>query len=170
MKVVWEWPDTCVYWEEYTVKLCMLMMKFAYTTFDGCQYDLRSVTNPDHFLRKRWRIGTNIPDLLPLFCAKCPGQTPDHVHDQACGANAVHSQYYTPDIATLMHLGIYKFVQTQSHSRSYQPRLLQVRGETLKGRAYVMHAHAGSAAPLCNFDKASTLATNVDATVGSDVS
>ncbi len=106
--MVFEWPRSCEYWKEEKVKRVMRQMKMERLEFDGCQYELKSVRNPHMFLRKPWQFATNIPEVVPFFDNfKCSGASEEHQHDETRGANALHSQYYTPFLVHLLHIAIF---------------------------------------------------------------
>jgi hypothetical protein len=45
----------------------------------------------------------------------CPGTSLDHVHGVTCGRNAKHSQYYTAELALVLHNAIAQHHQ-EGHS------------------------------------------------------
>ena len=77
--------------------------------FDGCAFGLRScITNEtEKFLKKPWMVATNLPEVHRALDGKvCPGVSDEHVHGVTCGQNAKHSQYYTRELANVIHQAI----------------------------------------------------------------
>ena len=99
---VLEWPRSNAYWKEQEVVKLLAMNGMVYTDFDGCQYGLKD-SKGKLFLRKPWRFATNIPGITDLFSRLCTGE---HQHGSTCGKEAIHSQYYTPTMAILIHKAI----------------------------------------------------------------
>ena len=111
-----EWPAQCVYWKQRRVQKRLKKEGMKFTKFDGCQYDLKSmVKDQEHlFIKKPWMFATTIEEILPLFKLECPGVSESHQHGVCRGKDAIMSQYYTPLIASLIHLAIMRHFKAQS--------------------------------------------------------
>jgi len=110
LSIAIEWPDSCTYWREHRVRRVLKRMKLVELHFHGCRFGLRSIRNPDLYLKKPWRIATNMRTFALWFTRKCQN---DHNHDMTNSQNAVHSQYYTTAFTTFAHMAI--FLQFYPH-------------------------------------------------------
>jgi hypothetical protein len=109
--ILFEWPKCCRYWRLPRVDQFVRRYGLSTVEFDGCAFGLRSCIKREEgkFLRKPWRIVTNIPAVQEALKGhKCPGISTDHVHATTCGKNAKHSQYYTRQLAETIHKAIAK--------------------------------------------------------------
>ena len=67
--------------------------------FEGCAFGLQDTTG-EFFLRKRWRILTNDPELASV-ARRCPFQgrdAPGHVHTTIQGKETARSAFYPPQM------------------------------------------------------------------------
>ena len=76
--------------------------------FDGCQYGLMSIRRgmEDHFIKKPWAFASDMFEVAPKFQRICKGLNETHQHDTCNSMNAIHSQYYTPIMVTLLHYAV----------------------------------------------------------------
>ena len=100
-----EWPKSCRYLVLRKVKNLMDEQRIFKVEFDGCQYGLKSIRRgmEDHFKKKPWAFATDMFEVAPTFQNTCKGISETHKHDTCNSKNAIHSQYYTPIIVTLLH-------------------------------------------------------------------
>ena len=107
-----ELPRYNGYWRVPRVKRLLKAKRVHNACFDGCQYGLQPVgADPSscEYLRKPWRFASTIPHVADWLCKLCPGTHPEHKHVTTRGKNALHSQYYTPEIAVLVHISIFHY-------------------------------------------------------------
>ena len=118
--VVNEWPRSCAYWHETKVKAFFTHMEFYVSTFDGCQYGLRSAlktysvekpSSPEDFMliQKPWLIAfsKNAKVFGTIFNKTCPNRDPDsdceHIHTSCSGEDTKLTEKYTWKIAESCH-------------------------------------------------------------------
>ena len=89
--------------------------------FDGCQYGLKSIKrgHEHEFVKKAWTFATNIPEVAARMGKCCHGQTPEHRHNPATGTDVLNTQYYTPEIAVLLHIAIKEHFRGWKHMIGY---------------------------------------------------
>ena len=104
--ILFEWPRCCRYWKKPKVAQFLKKWDLASARFDGCAFGLRSCIEreKEKFLKKPWLVATNIPSVFEALNDRlCPGTSEGHVHGTTCGRNAKHSQYYTKQLALVLH-------------------------------------------------------------------
>ena len=103
-----EWPQSCRYWALRKVKKLMDEQGMFKVEFDGCQYGLKSIRRgmEDHFIKKPWAFATDIIEVATKRQRICKGINETHQHDTCNSKNAIHSQYYTPIVVTLLHYAV----------------------------------------------------------------
>jgi hypothetical protein len=109
LPILFEWPRHCRYWKMPKVERFLRKWGLASATFDGCAFGLRSCIEreKEKFLKKPWLVATNINTVFNALNGRtCPGTSTDHVHSTTCGRNAKHSQYYTKELALVIHEAI----------------------------------------------------------------
>jgi hypothetical protein len=107
--IVFEWPRCCQYWRFPKVKAFLKRNNLSLARFDGCAFGLRSCIEreKEKFLKKPWMIATNVPEVFKALDGRlCPGVSLEHQHSVTCGKNALHSQYYTRELAETIHAAI----------------------------------------------------------------
>jgi hypothetical protein len=109
--ILFEWPRCCRYWKIPKVERFIRKHRLTTAEFDGCAFGLRSSIKREEgkYLKKPWRIVTNIPAIQEALAGRlCPGTSDTHVHAVTCGKDAKHSQYYTRSLARTIHDAIAK--------------------------------------------------------------
>ena len=97
--VVNEWPKSCEYWSDKRVTQFFDRLAFQYSVFDGCCYDLRTISKRSiedpmkeddsddgvkYLIKKVWQLAysKNIPEIGELFSKECNGK---HKHALCAG-------------------------------------------------------------------------------------
>ena len=104
-RVILEWPDRCMYWDDEDYVEFFKKYGFSFVKFDGCMYGLIAAFGKGKGLpiRKPWRIAL-VNTCLPEFLNKrCDG---NHEHTPCEGENTLYSQGYTPQIVKAIHQAI----------------------------------------------------------------
>ena len=100
----YEWPHSCQGWNiaelRHLRQVARKVGQMAFgVVFEGCAFGLRDSIG-DFFLRKRWRVLTNDPDLRDI-ARQCPfrGQDgPGHIHKTIQGKETARSAFYPPQM------------------------------------------------------------------------
>ena len=75
-----EWPRSCKYWKLPFVHAFMIKYQLVPAHFDGCAFNLRSLVDPNKFIKKPWTFATNMPAMHmsfdKCFCNKNHGHLP----------------------------------------------------------------------------------------------
>ena len=96
--LVIEWPRSCAYWNRQEVHYRRVSDRLHFANFEGCMFGTRMSDGVP--LGKMWRFATNIPVIFAMFHTLCDGS---HSHAEARGKDLLNTQYYTPQIAGLVH-------------------------------------------------------------------
>ena len=109
-RVIHEWPDGCLYWDDPDYVEFFEKHGFKHTRFDGCMYGLVAAFGKGKGLpiKKPWRIAcvnTCLPELLNKTCCGT------HQHTPCEGKDTLHSQGYTVEIVKVIHQAINRDLQ-----------------------------------------------------------
>ena len=121
--VVNEWPKSCEYWSDKRVTQFFDRLAFQYSVFDGCCYDLRTISKRSiddpmkeddsddgvkYLIKKVWQLAysNNIPEIGELFSKECNGK---HKHALCAGPETKATENYTWRIAKTVHIAFEGF-------------------------------------------------------------
>ena len=103
--VAFEWPRTCAYWHNRSVRAFIERHKLAEIQFDGCMYGLAS-SRPSmsgKLIRKPWTIATSMMELN-LLCRKCTHKASEHA--PCAGSDTKGTEGYTDELVVNLHTAV----------------------------------------------------------------
>ena len=110
--VAFEWPRTCTYWHNRSVRAFITRHKLAEVNFDGCMYGLTSSmpSMSGKLIRKPWTIATSMRELN-LLCRKCEHKPSEHA--PCAGSDTKTTEGYTEELVINLHAAVKQWCDAQ---------------------------------------------------------
>ena len=103
--IAFEWPRSCAYWHDRSVRSFIKRHDLTKVQFDGCMYGLTShvARTSGMPIRKPWTIATSMKEmcLLGLRCDHEPGG-----HAPCAGADTKATEGYTDELVIQLHAAV----------------------------------------------------------------
>ena len=110
--VAFEWPRSCAYWHDRSVKSVIRRHNLTEVHFDGCMYGLASSMpkTSGKLIRKPWTIATSMRELN-LLCRKCDHKPSEHA--PCAGMDTKATEGYTDKLVINLHAAIEQWCDAQ---------------------------------------------------------
>ena len=123
--------------------------------FDGCMYELHSSKRGrEHmYLKTPCNFSSNAPEVSQFFIYTCTGQYETHMHEPCTGKDALHSQFYRPFIATLVHVSFMMYFRrlhrTNTSVRAITDQYNNAGSGQMPRRSFLCRPVAAVCRPTC---------------------
>ena len=110
--VAFEWPRSCAYCHDRSVKAFIRRHNLAEVHFDGCMYGLAGSMpkTSGNLIRKPWTIATSMRELN-LLCRRCDHKPSEHA--TCAGTDTKATEGYTDELVINLHAAVKQWCGTR---------------------------------------------------------